>query len=181
MPLPAPTLEVPRRCRIDRMMPAELAITEAMRAVEAMPADPCLTDAIVLLGKARDRVADFVDGVPAPSVSATVPAPTVGRFVQVNIGTDAEPAWRPAIVTAVWPHEFGGHPVTHVGLNVTVFPDGENDRLLLDRVIGLSVGPGYMTARHTSVPHEGIARTEQSQGVWCPTGPTWRWPPRDGA
>lgn len=53
-----------RRCRRDLMVPAETAITEAMYAVEGMPADVRLTDAVVLLGKARDRVADFVDGKP---------------------------------------------------------------------------------------------------------------------
>jgi hypothetical protein len=59
----------PRRCRMDRMVPAELAITQAMGAVEAMAADVRLTDAGVLLGQARNRVADFVDGVPAATVS----------------------------------------------------------------------------------------------------------------
>lgn len=56
-------MEIPRRCRLDLMTPAELAIVAAMDAVEALPADVRLTDAVVLLAKARDRVADFVDGV----------------------------------------------------------------------------------------------------------------------
>ncbi len=54
----------PRRICLDRMTPAELAITEAMRAVEALPPDVRLTDAVILLGKARDKVADFVDSGP---------------------------------------------------------------------------------------------------------------------
>lgn len=54
---------VPRRFRMDKMVAAELAIMEAMQAVELMPADVRLTDAVVLLGRAKDRVADFVDGV----------------------------------------------------------------------------------------------------------------------
>lgn len=45
------------------MTPAETAITDAMAAVEAMPPDLRLTDAVVLLQQARDKVADFVDGV----------------------------------------------------------------------------------------------------------------------
>lgn len=40
---------------------AEKAITDAIYAVEAAGASPALTDAVVLLGKARDRVADHVE------------------------------------------------------------------------------------------------------------------------
>ncbi len=58
-----PTMEIPRRNRLDKLTPAETAIMEAMRAVEEAGADVRLTDAVVLLGRARDRVADFVDGV----------------------------------------------------------------------------------------------------------------------
>lgn len=54
----------PRRIRIDLQTPAEGAIRAAMDAVEALPPDVRLTDAVVLLGKALDRVADFVDGKP---------------------------------------------------------------------------------------------------------------------
>ncbi len=57
--------EVPRRCDITRLTLAEERIRGVMQAVEAMPADPRLTDAVCLLAKAKDRVADFVDGVPA--------------------------------------------------------------------------------------------------------------------
>ena len=65
---------VPRRHRIDRMHPAELAIREAMLAVEALPADERLTRAIVLLAQAQEAVADFVDGVDAPTGSLPAPA-----------------------------------------------------------------------------------------------------------
>lgn len=51
-----------RRYDQDRHTEAEKAITLAVRAVEALPPDTRLTDAVVLLLKARDRVADFVDG-----------------------------------------------------------------------------------------------------------------------
>lgn len=52
--------------RIDRLLmsPAELAITAAMAAVEAAGASVALTDAVTLLSKARDRVADHVEGIP---------------------------------------------------------------------------------------------------------------------
>jgi hypothetical protein len=43
------------------MLAPELAIRTAMLAVESMPADPALTDAVVLLEQAQARVADFID------------------------------------------------------------------------------------------------------------------------
>lgn len=55
--------DIPRRARIDKFVPAEKAIYDAVQAVEAMAADTRLTDAVVLLQQARSKVADFVDGV----------------------------------------------------------------------------------------------------------------------
>jgi hypothetical protein len=63
---PVDDVDIPRRCRMDRMVPAELAILKALEAVEAMAADIRLTDAVVMLGYARNRVADYVDGVETP-------------------------------------------------------------------------------------------------------------------
>ncbi len=54
---------IPRRSQMTQWTPAERAIYEAVQAVEAMPADPRLTEAVVLLQAARDYVADFVDGI----------------------------------------------------------------------------------------------------------------------
>jgi hypothetical protein len=48
---------------VEHWTPAELAIVEAMRAVEDAGASPALTDAINLLQRARDRVADHVEGI----------------------------------------------------------------------------------------------------------------------
>lgn len=59
----APVDDIPRRARLDQWTPAELAIQEAVDAVEAMGADVRLTDAVVLLAAARDSVADYVDGI----------------------------------------------------------------------------------------------------------------------
>ena len=56
--------EVPRRIRIDLFSEAEKAIYDATWVVERAGAHPHLTDAVVLLQKAREAVADFVDGVP---------------------------------------------------------------------------------------------------------------------
>ena len=54
-------MEIPRRIRKDLMCDAELSITEAMADVEGMAAHPLLTEAVVLLSQARDKVADFID------------------------------------------------------------------------------------------------------------------------
>lgn len=43
---------------------AEDAIAVAMLAVEVAGASAALTDAVTLLAKARDRVADHVEGIP---------------------------------------------------------------------------------------------------------------------
>ncbi len=55
---------MPRRIRVDLNEPAELAIRAAVDAVEALPADPRLTDAVNLLQAAREKVADFIDDRP---------------------------------------------------------------------------------------------------------------------
>ena len=49
------------------MTPAELAILNAMIEVEKVGADERLTTAVTLLEKARNSVADFVDGVASSS------------------------------------------------------------------------------------------------------------------
>lgn len=54
--------EIPRRNRMDLWTPAEKAIQNAVDEVEKMAADVRLTDAVILLSKAREKVADFVDG-----------------------------------------------------------------------------------------------------------------------
>lgn len=56
-----PYASIPRRQRIDLMVPAELAIRAAVGAVEAAGADTRLTDAITALHTARALVADVVD------------------------------------------------------------------------------------------------------------------------
>jgi hypothetical protein len=54
---------IPRRIHLERLTPAEHAIRAAILAVEEMGADVRLTKAVILLGEAKDRVADYVDGV----------------------------------------------------------------------------------------------------------------------
>jgi hypothetical protein len=55
--------DIPRRIQLDKYCPAELAIRAAVLAVEEMGCDTRLTKAVILLQQAKDRVADFVDGV----------------------------------------------------------------------------------------------------------------------
>lgn len=50
-----------RRIRLDLNTPAELAIRNAMKEVEGTGASPMLTDAIILLEKAFNLVADYID------------------------------------------------------------------------------------------------------------------------
>lgn len=55
--------ERPRRIQWEKLTPAERSICAAMEVVEEVGADPRLTDAVVLLQQARDKVADYVDGI----------------------------------------------------------------------------------------------------------------------
>lgn len=57
------TSEIPRRIDMQRWIAAERAIYDAVQAVEAMPPDVRLTDAVLLLQAARDAVADYQDGI----------------------------------------------------------------------------------------------------------------------
>lgn len=54
--------EIPRRNRLDLNTPAEKAIYEAIQEVEKVGADTKLTEVIVMLGKARNLLSDYVDG-----------------------------------------------------------------------------------------------------------------------
>ena len=55
------TTDFPRRNRLDLNTPAEKAIYNAMQEVEKAGADPKLTDLVIMLGKAKDLLSDFVD------------------------------------------------------------------------------------------------------------------------
>ena len=52
---------VPRRIDVQRLVHEERLIRDARLAVDCMPPDPRLTDAVVLLSQAQDKVADYVD------------------------------------------------------------------------------------------------------------------------
>lgn len=55
---------VPRRICLDQYSTGEKAIQQAVDAVERMGASVHLTDAVILLSKAREKVADHVDDMP---------------------------------------------------------------------------------------------------------------------
>lgn len=51
----------PRRGRLDHMTIAELGIYTVIGTIEELGADILLTEAIVLLQQAREKVADYID------------------------------------------------------------------------------------------------------------------------
>lgn len=70
------TNEIPRRAYVEKWSVGEAKIREAVEAVETMGADLRLTEAVVLLGKAQDKVADFVDGVDSMGLCIAVDVQT---------------------------------------------------------------------------------------------------------
>jgi hypothetical protein len=51
----------PRRSCIYLLTPAEKSVRDAMQAVEAVGADVRLTEAVVLLQQAKEKLADYFD------------------------------------------------------------------------------------------------------------------------
>lgn len=50
-----------RRIRIDLMTKEEKAIYDCMGLVEELGCDELLTDAVILLSEAKDKLSDFID------------------------------------------------------------------------------------------------------------------------
>ena len=65
---------IPRRARLDLHTPAEMAIRTAVLEVEAVGAHPLLTDAVILLSQAREKVADYEEQHGRFSAAPTEPA-----------------------------------------------------------------------------------------------------------
>lgn len=57
-------MEFPRRCYLEKMTPEERGIHDMIKKVENLGCDVRLTETIILLGQARDKLSDFVDGIP---------------------------------------------------------------------------------------------------------------------
>jgi hypothetical protein len=99
---------------VDKFVPAEKANYDAVQAVEGMPADPRLTDAVVLLQKARDSVADYVDGVERRANSD---------------GWDEVEAIRQAIAPVIdWYQSDEHHPRLTVDIIKDIVADLQKDR-----------------------------------------------------
>ena len=54
--------EIPRRADMQRWIPAERQISEAVQAVEQLGAHPDLTAIVIKLGEAQRALADWYDG-----------------------------------------------------------------------------------------------------------------------
>ena len=53
--------KIPRRARTENMTPEELAMLGLSWQIEELGAHPLLTDVVVLLGSAREKLGDWVD------------------------------------------------------------------------------------------------------------------------
>ena len=53
--------DIPRRNRLDLLTPTELALFNMVVEVESLGAHPFLTDVVILLGQARNKLADWVE------------------------------------------------------------------------------------------------------------------------
>ncbi len=53
--------QIPRRIMLEKMTPEEIAIRAIMLQIENLGAHPLLTDVIVLLDQAREKLADWID------------------------------------------------------------------------------------------------------------------------
>jgi hypothetical protein len=53
--------QIPRRSQLQKMVPAEKLIFEAIQEIEKMGANVLLSDAQLLLSQAKDKVSDFVE------------------------------------------------------------------------------------------------------------------------
>lgn len=83
------TKNFPRRNRVDLYAPAEAAISASVLEVEKMDGDTRLTEAVILLGKAQSKVADYVDGIESSSDnSSKLPSMfQIGDLVTLNFGS----------------------------------------------------------------------------------------------
>lgn len=56
--------DFPRRNQVDKMLPAEKLIFDAMQEIEKLGADEKLTDAQILISKAKNLIGDYIDAHP---------------------------------------------------------------------------------------------------------------------
>lgn len=99
------TFKWPRRASVPHMTAGELAIRAAVHIVETVGCDVLLTDAVILLGQAQTKVAEYIDKCKpenatveigaAPEVTSrqniyarTEPDCNYPQFVSVNVEND---------------------------------------------------------------------------------------------
>lgn len=94
--------EIPRRNQMQQWCPAEHAIREAMMRVEEMGAHIMLTEAINLLVKAKETIADYVDMFP-PKVPLTPYGEVIELLKAMAASFPEQPicAWFGAIHAAI--------------------------------------------------------------------------------
>jgi hypothetical protein len=59
----------PRRSTLEAMTPEETAIYNCIQAVEMLGAHPLLTECVIKLGEAKDKLSDWIDSQPDPTDS----------------------------------------------------------------------------------------------------------------
>lgn len=119
-------MSAPRTCRLDLATPPEVALREALRAVEAMPADVRLTHAGQKIVEALDLVGDFVNeqlhdvdlGDPTGDATAYRAA------APIHVGRRAGPAGSPAMTTRDQALAFlRGLKLGGYGVTMTIYQD----------------------------------------------------------
>lgn len=73
--------EIPRRARLDLVTPEEKALYEMVWQIEKLGAHVLLTDVVVLLGRAREKLADWVELNAAQQTLAVDGATVVAKEV----------------------------------------------------------------------------------------------------
>jgi hypothetical protein len=117
--LPRPKLRPdgwPTRSSVQHMSPAELAIRDAMLVVEDAGASLALTDAVTLLGKAQERVADHMEGNGNPEDQITTFLSGVVGVVEAN-SYEARCLWQECQSRYLWIQDSKGlfETIGHIG------------------------------------------------------------------
>lgn len=139
---------IPRRNNLETITPAEKAISDAMALVEKLPADPRLTDAVVLLDKARHRVGDYIDGV--DQTSATPPISTSKELYEAA----SKPLRHPKLPRKT----FLRREVYKLGEVTVAYDEAEGFKLITPAGMKPSLMSLKMEA--TNQLHQNIARVE---------------------
>lgn len=121
--------DTPRRSRIDVITKEEKAIYQLTGEIEALGADPLLTDAVCLLEQARQRVADWVEQKTQPKLQDLL------EMTVTSHGVDHMPVEvPPEFIVKV-------QEKTPRGVRIIIHADGHNSETLDYWVIGDALRP----------------------------------------